>query len=377
MADENREDRHLPASERRLEQAREEGQVPRSRELAAVAVTGVAAGALWLAGPSIAGTSAALLKAGLTFDRAAAMSPERALARFSDFFLVAAGALAPLVALLVAAAVLASIALGGWNFTLKPLAPDFSRLDPLSGLGRLVSLEAWTELAKATAKALALGAAASWVIWDRLPEIAATATAGTGGFVLAAHVLAQGTAILLAILAALAAIDVPVVLFTHARRLRMTPQEVRQEMKEQEGDPHVKARIRGLQRAMARRRMMAAVPKATVVVTNPTHYAVALEWREGLRAPRVVAKGTGLVAERIKEIAREAGVALLEAPPLARALNRHVEVGGEVPPSLYEAIAQVLAWVFQAKAAAGRGPAPRTPSAIAVPPGLDPDEARA
>ncbi|MBK6980917.1 MAG: flagellar biosynthesis protein FlhB [Betaproteobacteria bacterium] len=372
MADENKEDRSLPASPRRLEKAREEGQVARSRELGAAAVTAAAIGGLWLAGPSVMASGASLLRSGLAFDRGAAMTTERALTRFGDLSFAAAVSFSPLLLVLAGAALLAAIALGGWNFTTKPLVPNFTRLSPLAGIGRMFSSEALIELAKATLKALALAAAAAWIIVFSIPELAATATAGNAGFALAGQVLIEGSAILLAVLAILAAIDVPVAIFRHGKRLRMTPVEMKQEMKELEGDPHVKARIRGLQRAMARRRMMAAVPTATVVVTNPTHYAVAIEWREGLRTPRVVAKGAGLVAERIREIARASGVALLEAPALARALNRHVEIGGEVPPALYQAVAQVLAWVFQVKAATGRGPAPPPPGDVAVPAGLDP-----
>lgn len=376
MADEQREDRHLPASERRLAQAREEGQVARSRELVSFAVAAAAVGGLWLAATPLLAASGSVVRAGLAFDRAAAFDPERALSRLGALAVAAAGAFGPLVVAVAAAALLASLAVGGWNFTPKPLVPDFSRLDPLAGLRRLLSPEAALELAKAALKALALAAALAWLLRDSLPALAATALAGTRGFLLAGEVLARGAAVLLLAMGALAALDVPLMLFTHARRLRMSPEEARRELKETEGDPHVKARIRGLQRAVARRRMMAAVPGATVVVTNPTHYAVAIEWREGLRAPRVVAKGTGLVAARIREIAREAGVALLEAPALARALERHVEVGAEVPASLYQAVAQVLAWVFQVRAAAGRGPVPAPPAEVAVPPGLDPAGAR-
>lgn len=377
MADDNQEDRTLAPSPKRLEQAREEGQVARSRELGAAAVTAVAVGALWFAGPAAVASGKALVAAGLTFDRAAVIAPGRALEQFSGLWLSAMATLVPLLLALAAAALLACLALGGWNFTGKPLVPNFSRLDPLAGLRRLFAIEAGIELGKSTLKALALAAAAAWAIADGLAALAATATAGAGGYALAGQAIGRGTALLLAVLVVLAAIDVPLALFTHARRLRMTAQDLKREMRETEGDPHVKARIRGLQRAMARRRMMAEVPRATVVVTNPTHYAVAIEWREGLRAPRVVAKGTGRIAERIKEIAREANVLLLEAPPLARALDRHVEIGGEVPQALYQAVAQVLAWAFQVKAAAGRGPIPAPPADIDVPPGLDPAEAGA
>jgi flagellar biosynthetic protein FlhB len=174
-------------------------------------------------------------------------------------------------------------------------------------------------------------------------------------------------------------VDVPFQIWDHHRQLRMTKEELRQELKETEGDPQVKARIRSLQREVARRRMMAEVPKADVVVTNPDHYAVALRYAEGrMRAPRIVAKGSMLIAERIVEIARDASVPVLRAPPLARALFAHAEVGQEIPGALYNAVAEVLAWVYQLRRfeTAG-GERPREPSGLTVPPELDPGPATA
>jgi flagellar biosynthetic protein FlhB len=168
--------------------------------------------------------------------------------------------------------------------------------------------------------------------------------------------------------------DVPFALWQHRRDLRMSPEEARREQRETEGDPQLKARVRSLQREAARRRMMQEVPKADVVVTNPLHFAVALAYREAaMRAPRVVAKGRGLVAARIRELAAAHGVPLLEAPPLARALHRHAEIGGDVPQALYVAVAQALAWVYQLRAARAAGAsAPSAPAAIEVPAGMDP-----
>ncbi|HXF44564.1 MAG TPA: EscU/YscU/HrcU family type III secretion system export apparatus switch protein, partial [Burkholderiaceae bacterium] len=181
-------------------------------------------------------------------------------------------------------------------------------------------------------------------------------------------------ALLAATVGAAAALDVPFQIFQHRKRLRMTPEEARREQKESEGDPHLKARIRSAQREIARKRMMAAVPQADVVVTNPTHYAVALKYLEGRhRAPVVVAKGADAVAEKIKALARAHAVPQLEAPPLARALYRHVEIGDEIPAALYAAVAQVLAYVFQLRRyAAGTGERPQEPRDLEVPPELDP-----
>jgi flagellar biosynthetic protein FlhB len=180
-------------------------------------------------------------------------------------------------------------------------------------------------------------------------------------------------------LAAIAAIDVPYQVISFRNRLKMTVQEVKEEEREAQGDPRLKARVRKAQREMARRRMMAAVPKADVVVTNPTHFAIAIKYLEDRhRAPVVVAKGMDAVATRIREIAREAGVPQLEAPPLARALYEHVEIGAEIPAALYTAVAQVLAYIFQLKRhAQGQAPRPVEPTDIEVPEGMDPLAPRA
>lgn len=372
MADTEREDRTLPATPRRLEKAREEGQVARSRELASLIVVGAAFGSLALSGPALWDASLGLLREGLAFDAAGARNPSAALDRLSGLGVKALVAYGPFLLVMLAAAVAAPLALGGWLFTWKPLHPDFGRMDPLGGLGRLVSREAWIELGKSTLKAIAVGGIAAWATWSVVPQLAATASTGalTSAFALSLQALTFGGACLLGALALLAVVDVPLTLRTHALRLRMTPQELREEHRETEGDPQLKGRIRQQQRAIARRRMMAKVPTATVVVTNPTHYAVAIDWKEGMRAPRVVAKGTGEVAQRIKDVARAAGVPLLEAPPLARALNRHVELDAEVPAALYQAVAQVLAWVFQVRTARP-GRYPKAPDVV-VPEGLDP-----
>jgi flagellar biosynthetic protein FlhB len=178
-------------------------------------------------------------------------------------------------------------------------------------------------------------------------------------------------------LALIAVADVPWQLWRHHQRLRMTREELRQELREMEGDPQLKARIRSLQRTAARKRMMAAVPRASVILTNPTHYAVALEYREGaMRAPRVVAKGIELVAQRIREIGAAHGVPILEAPPLARALYRHAELDAEVPPALYTVVAQVLAYVYQVRRwRTYGGTLPAEPVDLQVPPGFDPQAA--
>jgi flagellar biosynthetic protein FlhB len=265
--------------------------------------------------------------------------------------------------------------LSGWVFSPQALAPDFKRLNPLRGLKNMVSTHALAELVKAILKCVLIGTIGTCIVVAGWDEMAALATqSGAAGIAQVGGLIGGALFLLAGGLVAIALIDVPYQYWRFHRELRMSREELRQEMREMEGDPQLKARIRALQRQAARRRMMESVPKATVIVTNPTHYAVALDWREGqMRAPRVVAKGAGLIAQRIKEIGAAHGVPLLEAPPLARALHAHAELDAEIPHTLYAAVAQVLAWVYQLRRSREEGtPKPDVPEAIDVPAELDP-----
>lgn len=375
MADESDLERTEPASSRRLEQAREEGQVPHSRELAAFVVMLAGIGGLWATGAWVGRRAQDILVHGLSFGRQAAFDDHLLTATLASLGLEAMTLMAPLFLLVVAAALLTPFLLGGWIFTAKPIAPDLARLDPVKGFGRMFSMHGLGELVKALLKTLLIGALITWLVWREggalldLPGLeVGAALAGFGRLL-----FLSGLAVLLG-MAAVAAIDVPFQLWQYYSRLRMTREELRQELKETEGDPQLKARIRSQQREMARKRMMAEVPKADVVVTNPTHFAVALKYDAGrMGAPQVVAKGMNLVAGRIRELAEEHRVPILEAPPLARALHRHVEIGAQVPAGLYTAVAEVMAYVYQLQRfAEGQGPVPVLPSAIAVPADLDP-----
>ncbi|HEY5306999.1 MAG TPA: flagellar type III secretion system protein FlhB, partial [Casimicrobiaceae bacterium] len=273
------------------------------------------------------------------------------------------------------ATVVAPLMLSGGVFSLQAFRIDFTRMNPARGLTNMVSSQGLVELVKAIAKCLLLGTIGGWLLvqgWAAMQALsvqdARNAIPGLGVLLYDAFLaLAAG-------LGAIALIDVPYQIWRHRSGLKMTREEVRQEQRETDGDPQQKARIRGVQRAMARKRMMAAVPKADVIVANPTHYAVALEYHEGrMRAPRVVAKGVDQVAQRIRAIGAEHRVPLLEAPPLARALYRHAELGADIPVALFAAVAQVLAYVHQVRRfrAAGGVP-PVAPSDLPVPPDLDP-----
>ena len=373
-------ERTLEPSARRLEEARREGQVPRSRHLAHLLMLGGAALALFLLADPLLADLREMLARGLAFDAATVRDPSHMSARLGQ--LVAHGllAVAPVLLILLAAAFAAPLVVGGWLFSPQLATPRFDRLSPMQGFGRMFSLSALVELGKVLLVCVLLAAVGFGYISTHVEDFAALSqmdlVVGLAHFGSLAGV---AFLLLVATLGAAAAIDVPFQIFKHRRDLRMTPEQAKREQKESEGDPHLKARIRSAQRDIARKRMMAAVPKADVVVTNPNHFAVALKYMEARhRAPVVVAKGADAVAERIKELARESGVPQVEAPPLARALYKHVEIGGEIPATLYSAVAQVLAYVFQLQRfARGAGPRPTEPREIEVPEGMDPLEPRA
>ena len=359
-----------PASPRRLEKAREEGQVPRSPELSTFAVLIAAGSGLWLMGDHLTGKLRSLIKEGMQIPRDIGFDSSLLTERLLDQSSHALVAFAPFFILMIVAAVVAPMLLSGWLFTFKSLAPDFNRLNPVKGVGRMFSLHSLVELCKALLKAALIGGAGAWTVWHHkeavLSLIAAPLAMGAGhmGELVAMSFLAiAGTMVLIA------AVDVPFKLWDHHRKLKMTKEEVRQENKETEGNPQVKGRIRAQQREMARKRMMAEVPKADVIVTNPTHYSVALKYEDGkMRAPRVVAKGSHLLALKIREIAQQHQVPLMEAPPLARALYHHAEVGDEIPQTLYNAVAEVLAYVYQLRRHREYGgKAPSLPGALDVP----------
>ena len=351
MAEESDLEKTEPASARRLEQAREEGQVPHSRELGAFLILLAAAGAFWLMGSWFAQRVAATFRRGLTLDGKLMRDPGQMLVRFSDLSLDVLLTFSPLLLLLMIAAAATPFLLNSVNFAPKALVPDFSRMNPIKGLQRLFSMSGLVDMLKAVAKALLVGGMAAWVIWSERNELILLLTQPIEvGLVSAGHLVAFSFLAVVSVMIIIVAIDVPFQLWHYHDKLKMTRDELRKEAKELEGDPHVKGRIRSLQREAARRRMMAAVPQADVFVTNPTHFAVALSYKSGMAAPRVVAKGMGEVARRIREIGAENGVPLLEAPGLARALHRHVDLDREVPGTLYAVVAEALAWVYQLSA---------------------------
>ncbi len=349
----DRHDRTEAPTQKRLDEARREGRIPRSRELTAAAVMVSAGMLLMMMGGSLGARLGSLMSSGLSLSRGQIFDDTALTRAFSDLSIAALWIVAPVLGITLIVALAAPLALGGWAFSSKALAPDFSRLSPTAGLGRMVSLRSWVELGKALGKFAIVGTAGAIVLWlntDRLLGLSGEPV--QVAIVHAIQIAGQALIALTAALVLIAAIDVPFQLWQYHKDMRMTREEIRREHKESEGSPEIKGRIRALQREMAERRMMDDVPKADVVVVNPTHYAVALRYDEKtMRAPQVVAKGVDLMALRIREVATEHGVAIFEAPPLARALHRSVQIGDEIPTGLYVAVARVLTYIFQLRAA--------------------------
>ena len=365
-------------SQRKLDQAREEGQVARSRELSTFLGLMVGGAGLWMMGSALLQSLIAVLREGLTLDRELAFHSELLLPRLHELSMEALMAFLPLLGLLLLVAAFSPLLLNGWLFTLKPLQPNLGKLDPIAGIARMFSTNSLMELAKAVAKSLVVGGIGAWVVWHNreavlmlVSEPVHIAIPHLGSLVWWCFAAIMGGMLLIV------AVDVPFQLWEHNKKLKMTKEEVRQEAKETEGDPQVKARVRSMQREMARRRMMAEIPTADVVVTNPTHFSVALKYSENkMRAPIVVAKGSRLMAAKIKEIAKEHNVPILEAPPLARALHKHCELGQAIPEALFTAVAEVLAYVYQLRRYKQVGGAyPQEPEELPVPKELDPANA--
>lgn len=380
MAEESDLEKTEEPSSRRLEKAREEGQVPQSRELMAFLVMAAGAGALWGLSGWFVRHGEDVMRIGLTLDRQAAFDTNAIGMKMLTLGTEAMTTLAPFFLATMVAAVLTPVLLtGGWVFSPKVLTLNFDRLDPLKGVKRMISWQSIAEMVKGVLKMALLGGIVAWVVINERDNLFAllsqpieTALPAFGKMVLYAFIGFVAGLLLIAL------IDVPFQLWRYYAGLKMTKEELRQEYKEMEGDPQLKARIRSQQREIARKRMMSEVPKADVVVTNPTHFAVALKYdREKMGAPQVVAKGMNLVAQKIRDLAGEHQVPVIELPPLARALHRHVEIGESVPNALYTAVAEVMAYVYQLNEFMRIGQMggllpPSPPLAVAVPEGLDP-----
>ena len=363
------------ASPKRLEQAREEGDVPRSREVATFTVLMASGCCLWFAGDAIVRRLTAVMVSGLTLDREQILNPDAMMLRIGyDVGSVLLTCL-PYALAIMLVALASPVLVGGWLFSSKAFTPNFGKLNPIRGLGNMFSKNALVELLKAIAKTLVVGVVA-WMVMQHQKDavLGLSVESLRAGSAHLISLLITAFLLIVGALGLIAAIDGPYQMWHYANKMKMSLQEVKQESKESDGNPQIKAKIRQMQHEMSRRRMMADVPTADVVVTNPTHYAVALKYGENARgAPQVVAKGIDEVAAKIRELAGEHKVAILEAPALARALYKHTDIGDEIPEALYGAVAEVLAYVFQLRSyGKGQGERPDKPKTLDVPPELDP-----
>jgi len=364
------------ATPRRLQKAREEGSVVRAHAVAGAAVLVVGAGVIAVAGATLADLLQSSLFHGLALKAEDMREPSRMLAAAAQIAWPGVLILAPFLLLLAVVGLGADLLVGGWIMSARPVTPDFGRINPLKGFGRLFSRAALAEIVKALIKFAVVGAVAAWLTRNWLADFVHLAV-GTWPYA-PQHVATLGTRALLILSVALAVVtlfEVPYQVWQFRDQFKMSREDIRDELREQEGSPQTRRRIRSLRIKMARGRMMSEVPKSDVVVVNPEHFAAALNYREDrMRAPRLVAKGTGLIALRIRAVAEEAGVPVVEAPPLARSINRYVELGDEIPAGLYGAVAEVLAYVYRLKAARETGsPVPPLPidDRFEPPEGLD------
>jgi flagellar biosynthetic protein FlhB len=371
MAENDDQERTEQPSEKRLRESREKGDVPRSRDLSGAVVVLAGVSALMNGGTAAMEHVRRIYGLGLIYDRAALFSEQLPGRALSMAMHEAMSLFAPVALATMLAALAAPLLLGGLNFSAEALEPKFERLDPIKGLGRIFAMRGLVELAKSLLKLLLIGGVLVMVLKNWQDDLMATGVGEVrAGTFKAMSLLGHGALLFGSILALIGGADALYQKFDHTKRLRMTRQELKDESKESDGNPELKGRIRQLQFQMARKRMMQELPKADVLITNPSHFAVALRYDEGrMGAPRVIAKGMDELALQIRLVASSHRIPTVEAPPLARALYATTQIDREIPSALYVAVAQVLAYVFQLKQAVSRGDAP--PSAPQ--PDVDPD----
>jgi len=360
MSSESGQEKTEQPTPKKLRESREKGQVPRSKELNSMTMLVAAGTGFLIMGESVLNQLSTVLKNGLSIKNVQQLEATDVIetlgATISDGLLI----VSPLFALLVAVALLTPIGIGGWSFSWKAISFKIDKLDPIKGLGRVFSWNGIMELLKVLAKFGLVAGVSGMIIWSVIDELLSLGNESLEAALTHVASLCGWTFIACSsALIVIAAIDVPFQLFQHNKKLKMTKQEVKDENKETDGRPEVKGRIRSLQQEMSRRRMMEAVPDADVVITNPTHYAVALRYDESRnQAPVVVAKGADIIAFEIRSVAKNNDVAIVEAPPLARALFASTEIDQEIPAGLYMAIATILTYVYQLKVAALNGEIP-------------------
>lgn len=350
-------------SEKRLRESREQGQAPRSKELATAAIFGTGIAALWFLGAGMGADTAEWMRGALDLSPAWDGSPRELPSRAMQVLIGLFWAVLPIILLCLVACVIAPSVLGGIHFSAKALTPDLSKLSPAKGLARMYGSEAIAEFLRSLLRIFLISGLALLALWQALPWLIAlihqpfAAAVADGSWL-----VIKALAIMCIGLLLLALVDVPYQLWSHKKKLMMTREELRQEYKETEGNPEVKGKLRQLQQKMSQGRMLEAVPAADAILVNPTHFAVAIKYDAGrMRAPQVVAKGVDEIALAIRKVGAAHNVPIVSTPPLARALYRKVQIGGEIPVNLYAAVAEVLGYVYQLKAPNRRGPPPELP----------------
>ena len=368
-------DKNLPATAKQLKKARDEGQIPRSKDLGNLAVLGGGAVILMVLLPTGFGLLLDGLQKQLRFDHNALLQPQLMMERLSGGFGHGLMVYLPLGALVIALAVFVTVASGSWVITTHPITPDLTRLSPFAGLGRLFSKQQLVETLKLVVMTAIVGTVGWKFLSSHIQAFSGLLMVPLEGALgqLGAW-MNTGVTLLLVVITVFALIDFPIQKYLHASQLKMSLEEVKREHKENEGDPQMKGKRRRRQRELAQRMSVGAVPRADLVVMNPTHYAVAIRYDDAtMNAPRVIAKGADLIALKIRDVAKEHKIPVLQSPMLARALYANAEIDQEIPSALYTAVAQVLAYVYQLKAAmAGRGAMPGDMPTPQVPPELDP-----
>ena len=368
-------DKQLPASERRLNKAREDGQVTRSRDLSHLAVLGTGGLAMMALAPLMFGQLKLYLSRQLSFDARTITQPSEMLHRLQDMVGIGLLGAAVFGLIVAAAAMLSTVAAGGWVASLKPVMPDLSRANPLTGFGRLFTKDRLSDVLKMVVLTVVLLALGTVYLSSSLGALAMLVLQpSTAALQYVADWMVRGMGLMMLVILLLAMVDVPLQNFLHKSRLKMSHQEVKQEHKESDGNPQLKSKQRQRQREAAQGNSIAAVPKADFVLMNPSHFAVAIRYDEAsMRAPQVISKGADLLAMRIRDLAKQNAIPVLQSPMLARALYANAELDQDIPASLYTAVAQVMVYIYRLKAALrGDGPMPGEPPLPFVPPELDP-----
>ena len=371
---ESSQDRNLPATERKLQKARTDGQGARSRDLSHLAILGTGAASMLVFAQPLFDQMLRAMGQQLVFDATTVHTPAYMLTRLQGMAFIGILASAAFATLTGAAALVSAIGAGGWIFSLKPITPQFNRLNPISGAANLFSKQQMANVAKMVLMTSILAAVAWKYLGGSIDQVAVLVLQPSPAALRhASSWLTTGIGLLLLVVFLAAMTDVPLQAFFFKDRLKMSHQEVKQEHKESDGNPQIKGRMRQRQREIADGASVGAVPKADFVVMNPTHYAVALRYDDTMSAPQVISKGTDLIAMKIRDVAKAHAVPVLQSPMLARALYAHADLDQPIPATLYTAVAQVLAYVYRLKAAMrGEGRMPDDPPDPYVPPELDP-----